>query len=452
MSAAPPEVPSPVHDLVGVGFGPSNLALAIAVHEHNATTSGVPVTARFLERQAEFGWHRGMLIDDATMQVSFLKDLVTLRNPVSEFSFLSYLHSQGRLVDFVNHKCLFPLRIEFHHYFEWAAERLSGMVSYGHEVTAVRPVRSGGEVAYYEVESATGEICRGRNLVVATGLAPRLPDGVTATDRVWHNSDLLERVSQVKQDEAYRFVVVGAGQSAAEVTAFLHSRFGNAEVCSVFSRFGYSPSDDSAFANRVFDPDAVDQFYAAPEETKRRIMGYHSNTNYAVVDLELIDDLYRRLYREQVLGIRRLQIFNVSRAAEIKETPEGVQVTVESLATGEHTLLDADFVVYATGYRPGDPLTLPGGLGETCARDAQGRLVIRRDYRIATESEGGTESAEGDAGVYLQGGGTEHTHGITSSLLSNNAVRSGEILHSVLSRRPAPQPPRATQPTGRNLR
>ena len=33
-----------------------------------------------------------MLLEDATMQVSFLKDLVTLRNPASEYGFLSYLH------------------------------------------------------------------------------------------------------------------------------------------------------------------------------------------------------------------------------------------------------------------------------------------------------------------------------------------------------------------------
>nr|WP_238356691.1 SidA/IucD/PvdA family monooxygenase [Kribbella italica] len=61
-----------------------------------------------MERQRGFGWHRGMLIEDATMQVSFLKDLVTLRNPASEFTFLTYLHSKGRLVDFINHKTLFP--------------------------------------------------------------------------------------------------------------------------------------------------------------------------------------------------------------------------------------------------------------------------------------------------------------------------------------------------------
>src|SRR5262245_61603677 len=96
-----------VYDLVGVGFGPSNLALAIALTEFNEQTAK-PVTAQFLERQPRFGWHRGMLIEDATMQVSFLKDLVTMRNPTSRFSFLCYLKARDRLVDFINHKNLFP--------------------------------------------------------------------------------------------------------------------------------------------------------------------------------------------------------------------------------------------------------------------------------------------------------------------------------------------------------
>src|SRR5262245_836688 len=112
-----------VYDLVGVGFGPSNLALAIALEEHHRR-SEAPLTGLFLERQQRFGWHRGMLIDDATMQVSFLKDLVTMRDPTSDFSFLAYLHGKGRLVDFINHKALFPLRVEFHDYLEWAAGRL----------------------------------------------------------------------------------------------------------------------------------------------------------------------------------------------------------------------------------------------------------------------------------------------------------------------------------------
>jgi L-ornithine N5-oxygenase len=37
-------------------------------------------------------------------------------------------------------------------------------------------------------------------------------------------------------------------------------------------------------------------------------------------------------------------------------------------------------------------------------------------------------------GIYLQGG-TEHTHGLTSSLLSNIAIRTGEIADSIIARR-----------------
>ena len=42
-----------MYDLIGVGFGPSNLALAIAVGEHNSTAQA-PVSALFFERQKRF--------------------------------------------------------------------------------------------------------------------------------------------------------------------------------------------------------------------------------------------------------------------------------------------------------------------------------------------------------------------------------------------------------------
>ncbi|GAA0233031.1 lysine N(6)-hydroxylase/L-ornithine N(5)-oxygenase family protein [Saccharothrix mutabilis subsp. mutabilis] len=420
----------PVFDVLGVGFGPSNLALAIAVTEYNASARPEDVvTAHFLERQPRFGWHRGMLLDDATMQVSFLKDLVTLRNPTSPFSFLNYLHGKGRLVDFVNHKNLFPLRVEFHDYFEWAAGQVDDLVSYDHEVVSVRPVLEDGVVTHFDVGSRTSagevEVRRARNLVLATGLRANLPDGVEASERVWHNRDFLQKVEALTDPR--RLVVVGAGQSGAEVTAHLHERFRGAEVCAVFARYGYSPADDSSFANRIFDPGAVDDFYAAPEDVKRKLVGYHANTNYAVVDNDLIAELYRRVYREKVLGVRRLRVLNLSRVVELVETVDGVRVTVESLSTGEREVLEADAIVYATGYREADPTGLLGELAARCRRDADGRLRVGRDYRVGTD-----DGVEG--GLYLQGG-TEHTHGISSSLLSNTSVRVAEILSSVLERR-----------------
>jgi len=424
----------PELDVVGIGFGPSNLAMAIAVAEHNDTQGpDRRVRARFLERQEAFGWHRGMLLDDATMQVSFLKDLVTLRNPTSEFSFLRYLHSQGRLIDFINHKNLFPLRVEFHDYFAWAAAQMDDQVTYDTEVLSVTPVLAGGDVVAVDVLSRHGEELsthRARNLVIGTGLRPRLPEGVTASDRVWHTSDLLHNMPKLRGTEPRRIVVVGAGQSAAEAVATMHREFPTAEICAVFSRYGYSPADDSSFANRIFDPAAVDDFYDAPEHVKRQLMGYHANTNYSVVDMDLIDDLYRRAYQEKVLGKQRLRMLNVSRMTEVADGPDQVVASVRSLVTGETTRLAADVVICATGYHQADPYAVLGELGDLCHRDEQGRPKVDRDYRAATDPRL-------RVGIYLQGG-TEHTHGITSALLSNTAIRVGEILASVVTRRTAP--------------
>src|SRR5690242_13694438 len=167
-------------ELIGVGFGPSNLAVAIAAGELGAAGP----RQLFLERQPRFGWHRGMLIEDATMQVSFLKDLVTLRNPASPFSFLSFLHASGRLIDFINNKTFFPLRVEFHDYLEWAAGQVDDVVRYDRTVVEVRPVLTDGFVDELDVvsEAADGsgrEVHRTRNLILGTGLSPRLPSGVT---------------------------------------------------------------------------------------------------------------------------------------------------------------------------------------------------------------------------------------------------------------------------------
>ncbi|MGQ0521728.1 MAG: lysine N(6)-hydroxylase/L-ornithine N(5)-oxygenase family protein [Actinomycetota bacterium] len=422
----------PVADVVGIGFGPSNLALAIAVEEHNERTPiDTLVSATFLERQPAFGWHRGMLIEDATMQVCFIKDLVTLRNPSSPFGFLSYLHWNDRLLDFINHKSLYPLRIEFHDYLEWAAARVADYVTYGVEVEEIHPVWVDGAVEAVDVvavgTSGRTERRRARNLVVAAGLEPTLPPTVERGERVWHSHELLPRVAAMGAATPRRLVVVGAGQSAAEATAFLHRRFPGAEVCAVFSRYGYSPADDSNFANRIFDPSAVDEFFSAPPAVRRKLLDYHRNTNYSVVDQELIEDLYGRVYQETVLGVERLRLLNVSRVVDLVDRGDAVRIAVESMMTGERTVLDADVVVYATGYRPVDTVPLLGELAEHCELDEQGDLRVLRDYRVAT-------SPTVRCGVYLQGG-TEHTHGISSSLLSNTAVRAGEILDSVVQRR-----------------
>ncbi|MGQ0626120.1 MAG: lysine N(6)-hydroxylase/L-ornithine N(5)-oxygenase family protein [Sporichthyaceae bacterium] len=425
-------------DLLGIGFGPSNVALAIALREQN-TPDADALRVRFFERQPQFGWHRGMLLEGTTMQVSFLKDLVSLRSPTSDFSFLAYLHAKDRLIDFINHKTLFPLRAEFHDYLEWAAARLGDLVQYSRTVTGLRPVLGDGAVDVIEVDvvdpDGHREVHSTRNVVLGVGLVPRLPPGVAASARIWHNHDLLTRIDTLSTPPA-RVVVVGAGQSAAEVTAFLHRRYPDAQVCAVLRRYGYSPSDDSPFANQIFDPDAVGEFFCAPAQVKSMLTAYHANTNYSVVDQGLIERLYAIAYAEQVSGARRLRMFRACEVAGVTEHDDGVKVSVTTLTTGARTNLDADLLIYCTGYVPADPWSLLGEVGGYCHRDEAGRLRIDRDFRVVT-------STALRAGIYVQGA-TEHTHGLSSTLLSNSAVRAGDILDSLSlaaasARTPAPR-------------
>ncbi len=427
------------YDVVGIGFGPSNLSLAIAMEEYRANGPENPenpengVSSVFFERQSSFGWHRNMLLPSATMQISFLKDLVTFRNPTSSFSFVSYLHASGRLPQFVNNQDFFPTRQEFHQYLEWAQARVADRIVYGAEVTSIRlpsddPRRT--DRLRLEVADGTGRdrVVEARNVVISTGLVPSMPVGTERDERVWHSSEFLEKFGRMNPADLRRVAVVGAGQSAAEITRFLYDELPHAEVYAVIPSYGYSVADDTPFANQIFDPAAVDDYYFGTEQTRDAFWRYHRNTNYSVVDDEVIRDLYRRSYDEDVRGLNRLRFLNLSRVTAVKRSGAETRVSLQVGPDAEVRELDFDALVCATGYQAMEPTGLLGELDRHCLRDEEGRYRVERDYRLVTDPAL-------RCGIYLQGG-TEHTHGLTSSLLSNLAVRSGEIADSIVSRRP----------------
>ncbi|MBM7458243.1 lysine N(6)-hydroxylase/L-ornithine N(5)-oxygenase family protein [Rhodococcus coprophilus] len=427
-SENPEEPRGDVFDLVGIGFGPANLALAIAIEEHNAAQPDSRLRATFFERQAEFSWHPGMLLEGATMQIAFPKDLVTFRNPTSSYSFFSYLHERDRLVDFVNHQTFFPTRHEFQDYLRWAAGRVTADVRYGTEITAVTAVRNHtGTADLFAIHAADGSVVHARSIVVGVGLRAHIPRWATESVRCFHNHRFLFHLEEMPAPEHRRFAVVGAGQSAAEVVQYLHTHYPQAEVHSIFNRFGYSPADDSPYANRIFDPSAVDELHRASPAERERVLTLHRGTNYSVVAPELIEALYATEYRERVSGRRRLFMRRASEIVASRETATGIEVDVRNNLDGSTETLTCDAVVLATGFEPAPLSPLLGDLAP------DGPVVsVHRDYRLPAP-------ADVDADIYLQGG-TERTHGLTSSLLSNAAVRAGEILASVLERREQKMP------------
>ncbi|MEU5404382.1 SidA/IucD/PvdA family monooxygenase, partial [Streptomyces sp. NPDC005963] len=342
-----------IYDVVGIGFGPSNLSLAIALEEHEASTPQHPIKAHFFERQPTFGWHRNMLLPSTTMQISFLKDLATYRDPMSRFSFISYLHASNRLVQFVNNQDFYPTRKEFHQYLQWAADGLRDRVTYGTEVTSIRPGTRDGiptpDLIEIEVRDSDGTIhvVTTRNVVISTGLVPRLPDGVTSDERVWHSSEFLSKFNSLASQDLKCVAVVGAGQSAAEITRFFYDSLPHAQVSAVLPSYGYSVADDTPFANQVFDPDAVDDYYFGAERAQEAFWRYHRNTNYGVVDADVIRALHQRVYDEQVDGSRRLHFRNLTRVDEVKRAGDGTQVVLRSLRDNRTEELAVDALVFA---------------------------------------------------------------------------------------------------------
>jgi L-ornithine N5-oxygenase len=61
---------SHIYDILGIGYGPANLAASVAIADHNARANGPHLSAAFIEAHPSFLWHPGMMIEGSRMQIS----------------------------------------------------------------------------------------------------------------------------------------------------------------------------------------------------------------------------------------------------------------------------------------------------------------------------------------------------------------------------------------------
>lgn len=248
-----------LHDLVCIGFGPASLAVAIALHDKygalKSSSTVQPPKVCFLERQPQFAWHSGMQLPGAKMQISFLKDLATPRDPRSRFTFINYLHHKGRFNQFINLGTFLPTRLEYEDYLRWCASHFEDVVEYGQDVVSIKPVdidAATGKVTSFSVtsrDSSSNRLVtrRARHVVIAVGGKPNIPKEFVKSPRVIHSSQFSWMTPQIleKKEEAYRVAVVGGGQSAAEIYSDLQSRYPRADVTLIIKGSSLRPSDDS---------------------------------------------------------------------------------------------------------------------------------------------------------------------------------------------------------------
>ncbi|RMJ27731.1 l-ornithine [Aspergillus sp. HF37] len=445
--------PHELHDVLCVGFGPASLAIAIALHDTLDATltlnnpgahSNWQPKVCFLERQKQFAWHSGMLVPGSKMQISFMKDLATLRDPRSRFTFLNYLHSKGRLVDFTNLGTFLPARLEFEDYMRWCANKFSNVVAYGEEVTEVTPGQLGGDgskVDFFTVRSRnleTGEITsrRARKVAIAIGGKAKMPPGIRQGPRIMHSSQYCTTLPSLLTDKSkpYNVAVLGSGQSAAEIFHDVQRQYPNSKTTLIMRDSALRPSDDSPFVNEIFNPERVDTFYNLSPEERRQSLVADKATNYSVVRLELIEEIYNGLYMQRIKNPDDTQwqhrILPERRVSRVEsQDPSRVRVHLNSaknrVAGEPQEALDVDALMVATGYSRNAHEELLGSV-QRLRPAGQTEWTAARDYKVDLDPT----KVSPQAGIWLQGC-NEKTHGLSDSLLSVLATRGGEMVNSM---------------------
>lgn len=416
-----------MHNLVGIGFGPSHIGLAVSLYEdYKDETLGKKII--FFEAKDKHGWHHPMMLPNAKMQISFMKDLCFLRNPKSHFTFVNYLHEHRRLGSFANLRDFNPSRKEFDDYLRWVAGHFSHVTRYSSLVHSVLPVVENGQVTALDVavrDTRTGKVetVRTQNLAIAIGGEQAMPVQCDSP-HVFHSSKFLEKLPGYDEIRRYRFLVVGSGQSAAEIYRHLISHYRHSDVWVASSGIGFKQADDSEYINEVFNNDMVDRVFHLDPVNRQKLIQKHFDTNYSVADLNIIQDLYREEY-EATIGddVERFGVLKFKRLADVVERNHALCATLTSTLDEESIELEVDVIICATGYTRKNNLALLDALKPYWIEPSEGPSLSRH-YALQT-----TENFKPN--VYIQGM-SEHTHGLSDTLLSVISRRSHEVSREIV--------------------
>jgi lysine N6-hydroxylase len=404
-----------VFHAVGVGVGPFNLSTAALLDPLKE------LDTRFFEREREFQWHPGLMFPEATIQVSFLKDLVTLADPTSRHSFLAFLSAHRRLYRFINANFARVSRLEFNQYFRWVANRLPN-VQFGQEVRAISfDGRS------FLVRTNDQHV-RARNIILGGGLQPTIPECAVKWMNFSSKNTLLHAgwyLYLEPRTRGIKVAVVGGGQTGADIVQhlLLHQDRIPQSLVWISRRSNFLPLDESPFTNELFTPNYSDYFYGLSTHDRLSILAEQKMASDGVSG-GVLERIYQLLYEAEFLNGsgRCCSLFPGCELVEMKPTDRrGWQLTLKDRTGSQTSLVEADVVVFATGSHY-QPLTALDPILDRLHRESDG-FVIRDDYSIEWN---GPPSLK----IYLQNG-ARHCRGIADPNLSLMAWRSAKIINSL---------------------
>lgn len=415
-----------VHDIVGVGIGPFNLGLA-------ALLDGVDeeIDAVFLERDAEFRWHEGMLLEGTTLEVPFLADLVTLADPTNPYSYLSYLRETGRIYEFYFYETFQIPRREYDDYLRWVTEQLD-TCRFRREVIDARWDSTGENYVVTARQPETGERFEYRCDALALGIGsrPQVPEqlrGHPESD-VFHTARY--RNNRGRALAADSITVVGSGQSAAEVFYDLLQRQSenHYRLDWLTRSASFFPMEYSKLGLQHFTPEYEQYVCELPQGVKDDLIP-NQEILYKGIDPETSAEIYDLLYRRSI-GDREpdVGLFAMTEVRGTEAVGDAYVLDCHQWQAEESFVHESEVVVLGTGYeRPLPPFLEP--LEDAISWDDRGRFDVTEDHRLVLDVPGD---------VFLQNAEL-HTHGVGVPDLGLGCYRNTKFVNQLVEREAYPE-------------
>jgi lysine N6-hydroxylase len=405
-----------IYDFIAVGVGPFNLSLACL------TAPIENLDGLFFDKNESFNWHPGMLLQDTTLQIPFLADLVTLADPTSPFSFLNYIKEQGKMYSFYIRENFLLLRNEYNQYCQWAIKKLPN-IYFNTEVTAIEYDENQQLYIVSTLSTKTNitTIYKTKKIVLGTGTAPHIPKSCQSLKgKAIHSSAYIQNKASLQKQKS--ITVLGSGQSAAEVFNDLLQEIDvyGYQLNWITRSSRFFPMDYSKLTLEMTSPEYVDYFYNLPSDKRDHLLK-NQKLLYKGINKDLIATIFDTIYNKKV--ITEIDVNLRTNAACTKgtydETNQSFELELHQVEQDKRYRHKTDALVLATGYGYKLPEFLEG-IANRIQWDEKGRFAANRNYSI---DNNGSE-------VFVQNAEL-HTHGFVTPDLGMACYRNSYIIKEI---------------------
>ncbi|POR24071.1 hypothetical protein BWK58_08835 [Flavobacterium columnare] len=398
------------YDLIGVGIGPSNLSTAALLKPISDSFQSV-----FFDDKKLFNWHPGLMFPDAKLQVSILKDLVSMLDPTSQFSFLNYLKEKKKLYMFAARNGFNNVkRKEFEDYLLWVSSKLENL-KFGQTVKEISYDNDCFKVAVND------EILYAKNIIMGAGLTGVIPDFCKKLlgSTCFHSSQFLKEYNNYSSKIV---TIIGGGQSSCEILKFileLEKDEQPAHINWVFKNHKLDVLEDTPFSNELYTPNYSQYIFNSDAAKRNDIINRQKFTSDGVSS-ETLDQIYDLLYHNEIGNYLSIKIFNESKLTNVKSTDKTYELEINN-----NSSFKSDVIILGTGYKYGIPKCILDLSANYEKVDEM--FIVDEEYRLVPKNK----DLKGN--IYIHNG-ARHIRGVADPNLSLLAWRSGVIINSLMNK------------------